>query len=74
MSNRTWRLLLAGITGLLLAAGTAVGTTAAVADPILCPGGQVSTKTATGWNCVNGGNNVSNAEDPKNPNAEKGDF
>jgi hypothetical protein len=74
MSNRVWRLLLAGITGLLLAAGAAVGSTAAVADPITCPGGQVSTKTATGWDCVNNGGNTSNAEDPRSPNAEKGDF
>jgi hypothetical protein len=40
--------------------------------PIDCPGGQTATKTASGWDCVNRGGNSSNAEDPKNPNAEKG--
>jgi hypothetical protein len=64
----------------LLAAGIAVaGLTVAAAStasaaPIECPGGQVATKTAGGWDCVNNGGNTSNAEDPKNPNAGKGDF
>ena len=44
------------------------------AAPISCPGGQTVTKTSTGWDCVNDGGNTSNAEDPKNPNAGKGDF
>lgn len=51
-----------------------VSSTSASAAPIACPGGQTATKTATGWDCVNGGGNTSNAEDPKNPNAGKGDF
>lgn len=46
----------------------------ASAAPINCPGGQVATKTAGGWDCVNKGGNTSNAEDPKNPNAGKGTF
>lgn len=46
----------------------------AAADPITCPNGQESTKTADGWDCVNRGGNESNAEDPKNPNADKDDF
>jgi len=51
-----------------------VNSTTASAAPISCPGGQVATKTATGWDCVNAGGNTSNAEDPKNPNAGKGTF
>ena len=51
-----------------------LGSGAAFADPITCPSGQTSTKTATGWDCVNNGGNTSNAEDPRNPNASKGDF
>jgi hypothetical protein len=47
---------------------------AASADPIDCPGSQTATKTASGWDCVNAGGNTSNAENPKNPNAGKGDF
>jgi hypothetical protein len=27
-----------------------------------------------GWVCVNNGGNTNNSEDPKNPNADKGDF
>ena len=50
------------------------GVPAAQAAPIDCPGGQVVTKTASGWDCVNNGGNTSNAEDPKNPNAGKGKF
>ena len=46
----------------------------ASAAPINCPAGQTATKTASGWDCVNNGGNTSNAEDPKNPNAGKGDF
>lgn len=64
--------------GLLLAALFAVlasvGVGTASAAPIECPGGQTATKVATGWDCVNNGGNSSNAEDPKNPNAGKGDF
>jgi hypothetical protein len=47
---------------------------AAQAAPINCPGGQTATKTASGWDCVNKGGNTSNAEDPKNPNADKNKF
>jgi hypothetical protein len=43
-------------------------------SPIVCPDGQTATKVDTGWDCVNNGGNPSNAEDPKNPNADKGDF
>jgi hypothetical protein len=59
---------------LTTAAAAVLGATAAHADPITCPAGQTSTKTATGWDCVNNGGNTSNAEDPRNPNASKGDF
>lgn len=51
-----------------------VGAGEASAAPIECPGGQVATKTADGWDCVNNGGNTSNAEDPKNPNVGKGFF
>jgi hypothetical protein len=47
---------------------------AASAAPIDCPGGQTATKVDGGWDCINNGGNRSNAEDPKNPNAGKGDF
>lgn len=60
--------LLAALAASLVNAGTAS------AAPIDCPNGQVATKTASGWDCVNNGGNPSNAEDPKNPNAGKGFF
>ena len=50
------------------------GTGVAQAAPIDSPGGQTAAKVAGGWDCVNKGGNTSNAEDPKNPNAGKGDF
>jgi hypothetical protein len=53
---------------------TLIGAGVAHADPLTCPAGQVSVKTATGWDCQNNGGNTSNAEDPRNPNASKGDF
>jgi Spy/CpxP family protein refolding chaperone len=41
----------------------------AAAAPIDCPPPQVATHFDGGdWSCVNGGDNVSGAEDPKNPN------
>jgi len=55
--------------GLLLS-----GTGIASAAPIDCPGGQVATKVAGGWDCMNRGGNTSNADDPKNPDAGKGFF
>jgi len=54
-----------------LAAGLAGGV--ASSAPIDCPNGQVAVHTET-WDCVNNGGNTSNSEDPKNPNAGKGDF
>lgn len=66
--------IVAGLTAALLAAGAAAVATTASADPITCPPGQTSVKTDTGWDCQNNGGNTSNAEDPKNPNAGKGDF
>ena len=51
-----------------------VSANAASAAPIDCPGGQTATKVDGGWDCENRGGNTSNAEDPKNPNAGKGDF
>jgi hypothetical protein len=63
------------IAAAVFAAGVMLGTMGtASAAPIDCPGGQTATKTASGWDCVNNGGNTSNAEDPKNPNAGKGDF
>ncbi len=48
----------------------------AQADPITCPHGQVATLNPSdgGWTCANAGGNTNNSEDPKNPNAGKGDF
>ncbi|HCT78283.1 MAG TPA: hypothetical protein DGT23_17245 [Micromonosporaceae bacterium] len=51
-----------------------VNATSASAAPITCPGSQTATKTSGGWDCVNKGDNTSNAENPKNPNAGKGFF
>jgi hypothetical protein len=28
------------------------------ADPITCPSGQTATKTSSGWQCINNGNNA----------------
>lgn len=52
------------------------GTAPASADPITCPPGQVATLNPSegGWICVNNGGNTNLSEDPKNPNAGKGDF
>jgi hypothetical protein len=46
------------------------------ADPITCPPGQVATLNPSdgGWTCVNAGGNTNNSEDPRSPNADKGDF
>jgi hypothetical protein len=59
--------------GLFAAAGLA---TPAHADPITCPPGQEATLNPSqgGWVCVNNGGNTNNSEDPKPPNADKGDF
>jgi hypothetical protein len=48
----------------------------ASADPITCPPGQEATLNPAdgGWICVNKGGNTNLSEDPKNPNAGKGDF
>lgn len=59
---------------LLTALAAGLGGGVASTAPIDCPGGQTATKVDTGWDCVNNGGNPSNAEDPKNPNAGKGDF
>lgn len=68
MTRRLILVALAAAAAALFGAGTAS------AAPIDCPGGQTATKVADGWDCVNNGGNPSNAEDPKNPNAGKGDF
>ena len=67
------------IVGAIVAAAAAVSfgvvtSSAADAAPIDCPNGQTATKVDSGWDCINNGGNRSNAEDPKNPNAGKGDF
>ncbi len=48
----------------------------ASADPITCPPGQAATLNPSdgGWVCVNNGGNTNLSEDPKNPNAGKGDY
>ncbi|WP_043497259.1 hypothetical protein [Georgenia sp. SUBG003] len=51
-----------------------VSATSASAAPIDCPPGQSAQKTDDGWQCVNKPGHDSNAEDPKNPNKDKGDF
>lgn len=58
----------------LAMSGIGLVSAPANAAPIDCPGGQTATKVAGGWDCVNKGGNASNAENPKNPNAGKGDF
>jgi hypothetical protein len=59
----------------LVAAGVGAGASPAYAAPIECPPGQEAVNPPEGgWVCRNGGGNDSNAEDPKNPNADKGDF
>jgi hypothetical protein len=52
------------------------GVGIAAADPITCPPGQVGTHNPSdgGWTCVNQGGNTNNSEDPRSPNADKGDF
>jgi hypothetical protein len=63
----------AAVTGLLFT-GLVVMAPAASAAPITCPGNQEVTKVSGGWECVNKGDNTSNAENPKNPNAGKDKF
>jgi len=54
----------------------AVVPVAAHADPITCPPGQAATFNPSdgGWTCINQGGNTNLSEDPKSPNASKGDF
>lgn len=62
---------------LTIAAGLLLGATIpAAADPITCPPGQTGTHNPSegGWVCVNNGGNTNNSEDPRNPNADKGDY
>jgi hypothetical protein len=61
------------VAGLALAT---LGVGTASADPIDCPPGQAATFNPSegGWVCVNNGGNTNNSEDPKNPNAGKGDY
>lgn len=66
--------VLAGLTAAALLGG-AVAATAAFADPITCPAGQVSAQVSPSeWQCVNGGGNQSNAEQPRSPQADKTTF
>ena len=65
------------IIGTIAAAALLIGSTMfASADPITCPPGQAATLNPSdgGWVCVNQGGNTNNSEDPKNPNAGKGDY
>lgn len=47
------------IAGAFVLAMAVVGLTipAASADPITCPNGQTATKTDSGWQCLNNGDN-----------------
>ncbi len=63
-------------TAALLGAAVLSAPLSASADPITCPPGQAATLNPSdgGWVCVNKGGNTNLSEDPKNPNADKGDF
>ena len=57
--------------GLVAAAAFGVlmsGVGVASADPITCPGKQVSERVDGEWRCVNPGGNTSGADETKNPN------
>jgi hypothetical protein len=58
------------------AAGVGLAAGPAHADPITCPPGQEAAHNPSdgGWVCVNKGGNANESEDPKPPNAGKGDF
>jgi len=45
------------IAALMLALTMAFGSVAAFAAPITCNGNQTATKTASGWQCINNGDN-----------------
>ena len=66
------------LSSLVLAFAVVIPVTAlsAAADPITCPPGQAGTNNPSegGWTCVNNGGNANNSEDPRPPNADKGDF
>jgi len=64
------------VSALALALALAGLSVPAQADPITCPPGQAATFNPSdgGWTCVNQGGNTNLSEDPKNPNADKGDF
>jgi hypothetical protein len=66
--------VLAGLTAGLLGAGVAYAASASAA-PIECPGPQVAVAVSpSSWECVNPGDNTSNAENPKSPQADKDTF
>jgi hypothetical protein len=60
----------------LVAAGVGAAASPAQADPIECPPGQEAAVNPSegGWMCVNAGGHGNNSEDPRPPNAGKGDF
>jgi len=63
------------IAALMLALTMAFGSVAAFAAPITCPGKQTAVKTSEGWSCQNPpATNLTGAENPKNPNADKDKF
>ena len=64
------------ITGIILSLAALAAPAAAQADPITCPPGQAATLNPSdgGWTCINNGGNTNLSEDPKSPNADKGDF
>ncbi|MFC5139797.1 hypothetical protein ACFPK1_16270 [Actinomycetospora rhizophila] len=68
------RTMKAAILALAAAGAMLIPTAVASAAPIDCPGGQTAQRVGGNWDCVNGGGNTSNAENPKSPNAGKGDF
>jgi hypothetical protein len=60
----------------LVAAGVGAAASPAHADPIECPPGQEAAVNPSdgGWVCVNKAGHGNNSEDPRPPNADKGDF
>jgi len=55
----------------LMLALTMAFSAIAQAAPITCSGGQVATKTSSGWDCINNGGNPTGSERTKNPNDRK---
>jgi hypothetical protein len=76
MRTRIFRLIALTVASAAAVLGLVGVGGSSTADPITCPPGQAATLNPSqgGWVCVNNGGNTNNSEDPKNPNADKGDF